>query len=311
MNPQADPGGRLCVRNLSKRYGAVEAASGVSFEVDPGEIFGLLGPNGAGQTTVLECILGLRRPDSGEVLIGGSDRRAGVGALMQSGGLQDKVTPREALGLFASFYPDAAAPADLIERFGIGEKADEPFDSLSAGQRQRLFLAIAFVNNPSLLILDEPTAGLDANARRSLSSLVAGLRESGRAVILSTHDMEEAERLCDRIAIIDHGRIVASGSPAVLVAASRAPSRVDVRTERPLSEALARAIPGVTGFGVAGNACWVETRDAGGVVTALVRGLGAEGNALLEIRVRRPSLEDVFVEVTGRRWSEEGEGTGP
>jgi len=307
MNPIADTGGRLCVRNLSKRYGRTEAASGVSFEVAPGEIFGLLGPNGAGKTTVLECILGLRRPDSGEVLIGGADGRSGVGALIQSGGLQDKITPREALGLFASFYPAAADPSDLIERFGIGEKADEPFDSLSAGQRQRLFLAIAFVNNPRLLVLDEPTAGLDANARRSLSSLVAGLREAGRAVILSTHDLEEAERLCDRIAIIDRGRIVASGSPAALVAASGGPSRVDVRTERPLPEPVARALPGVCGFGAEGTACWVETRDAGGFVTELVRALGAEGNALLEIRVRRPSLEDVFVEVTGRRWSGEGE----
>lgn len=301
----------VCVRDLAKRYGAVEALCGVSFEVRPGEIFGLLGPNGAGKTTVLECLLGLRRPDSGTILVEGADAldqsaraRLKVGAQIQLGALQDKLTPREALEFYASFYGDHAEVGELIARFELTEKADAPFDALSSGQRQRLFLAIAFVNNPTIVVLDEPTAGLDAHSRRELCALIVGLRSSGRAVLLSTHDMEEAHRLCDRIAILDEGRIVATGSPGELIARAKARSRVVIRTARSLTEAEALTLPGAAACRVLEQGCSIETEDVGGLITALMVHLGGEQNALLDIRIHRPSLEDVFVELTGRRWSD-------
>jgi ABC-2 type transport system ATP-binding protein len=212
------------VRDLARRYGPVEALRGVTFEIARGEIFGLLGPNGAGKTTALECILGLRRPDSGSIEIEGIDAVAHpheakqrVGALLQAAMLQDKITPRRALGLFASFYREAADVESLIERFGLVEKSDAAFGTLSGGQRQRLFLALAFVNNPRLVVLDEPTAGLDPKSRRDLHASIAGMRDSGRTVLLSTHDLEEARQLCDRIGIVDRGRIVALGRPDELI----------------------------------------------------------------------------------------------
>ena len=301
----------VCVRNLAKRYGTVQALHGVSFEVQEGEIFGLLGPNGAGKTTILECLLGLRHPDSGAITVEGIDAledsvrsRLHVGAQIQLGSVHDKLTPREALRFFGSFYADHAPVDELISRFELTEKADAPFDTLSGGQRQRLFLAIAFVNNPSLLVLDEPTAGLDAHSRRELSALISGLRAEGRTVLLSTHDMEEAQRLCDRIAILNEGRIVAVASPGELVAQSRSRPRIEVRTTRVMTEAEALAIPGVTACVVAEGACWIETADVGGLMGALMEKLGRDQNPLLDLRIYRPSLEDVFLELTGRRWSD-------
>src|SRR5512142_325834 len=173
----------VSVQELTKRYGTVDAVRGVSFEVAAGEIFGLLGPNGAGKTTTLECILGLRRPDAGAIVLGGVDAiaRPGqakqlVGAQLQDAALQDKITPRQALALFAAFYPAPAGVEELIGRFALAAKADAPFDSLSSGQRRRLFLALAFVNRPQLVVLDEPTAGLDPQARRRLHQIIAGVR---------------------------------------------------------------------------------------------------------------------------------------
>jgi len=190
---------RLRVRDLAKRYGRVEALQGIGFDVAPGEIFGLLGPNGAGKTTALECILGLRHPDRGEIAIAGVDVRAHprrarqlTGALIQPAALQDSLTPARALGLFGSFYADPIGPAELLRQFGLETKAEAPFSSLSAGQRQRLFLALAFVNRPALMVLDEPTAGLDPAARRELRGLVGSMRERGVSVLLSTHDLAEA-----------------------------------------------------------------------------------------------------------------------
>ena len=216
----------VSVRALTKRYGPVEALRGVSFDVVAGEIFGLLGPNGAGKTTTIECILGLRKPDSGTVSIDGIDAvahpersRQRTGAHIQSAGLQDKITPRQALKLYSSFYRDPARVSDLVERFGLAEKADSLFETLSSGQRQRLFLAMAFVGNPSLVVLDEPTAGLDPQARRDLHRSILGMRTEGKTVLLSTHYLEEAHRLCDRVGIIHEGRIVAMDAPDALVAA--------------------------------------------------------------------------------------------
>jgi len=190
-----------------------------------------LGPNGAGKTTTLECILGLVRPQAGAIQVCGIDAasdgaaaRQRMGAVLQTTGLPDKITPREALTVFGGFYPAPLAPQLLLQRFGLNEKADATFDTLSGGQKQRLALALAFMSNPALLLLDEPTTGLDPVGRREVQDHIAAIRKDGHAVLLATHDMAEAERLCDRIAVIVEGRIVASGSPRDLIAASGAAS---------------------------------------------------------------------------------------
>ena len=213
----------IAVKGLSRRYGAVQAIDGVSFEVGASEVFGLLGPNGAGKTTTLECILGLIRPDQGRIEICGIDARTRqarekTGAVLQATGLQDKITPREALELFASFYRAPLAGDVLLQRFGLVEKANAPFETLSGGQKQRLALALAFVGNPQALLLDEPTAGLDPQIRREVQGHIRAMKDDGRAILLSTHDMDEAEQLCDRIAVIARGRIVAVGTPHELMA---------------------------------------------------------------------------------------------
>ena len=219
----------IAVKGLSRRYGAVQAIDGVSFEVGAGEVFGLLGPNGAGKTTTLECILGLVRPDRGRIEICGIDAynaprqaREKTGAVLQATGLQDKITPREALDLFASFYRAPLASDVLLQRFGLAEKANAAFETLSGGQKQRLVLALAFVGNPQALLLDEPTAGLDPQIRREVQGHIRAMKDDGRAILLSTHDMDEAEQLCDRIAVIARGRIVAVGTPQELMAGSGA-----------------------------------------------------------------------------------------
>lgn len=219
----------LAVDGLSRRFGAVTAVDGISFQVAAGEVFGLLGPNGAGKTTTLECILGLVRPQAGRIVVCGIDAsadppaaRARVGAVLQATGLPDKITPREALTVFATFYPAPLPPQMLLQRFGLTEKADASFDTLSGGQKQRLALALAFMSDPALLLLDEPTTGLDPQMRREVQDHIAAIAKDGHAVLLATHDMAEAERLCDRIAVIAEGRIVASGAPRDLIAAAGA-----------------------------------------------------------------------------------------
>ena len=216
----------LEVRDLARRHGTVRAVQGVSLTVAGGEIVGLLGPNGAGKTTTLDCILGLIRPDHGAVVVCGIDAlknpraaRAHIGAVLQQTGLQDKITPREALAAFALLYgkpPDSAA---LLARFGLVEKADAAFETLSGGQKQRLALALAFVGDPALLLLDEPAAGLDVGMRRALHEDMRALRDEGRALLLTSHDMDEVARLCDRVAVMTAGRIVAEGPPDALIGA--------------------------------------------------------------------------------------------
>ncbi len=221
----------LSVQGLSRRFGAVTAVEGVSFEVAAGEVLGLLGPNGAGKTTTLESILGLVRPDAGHIAICGIDAacdpvaaRLRTGAVLQTAGLPDKITPREALTVFAGFYPNPL-PADLLlQRFGLSEKATAAFETLSGGQKQRLALALAFMSQPALLLLDEPTTGLDPLGRREVQDQIAAIRKDGHAVLLATHDMAEAERLCDRVAVIAQGRILMTGAPAALIAQAGAAS---------------------------------------------------------------------------------------
>lgn len=304
------PGAAVSVTGLWKRYGATEAVCGVSFEVGAGQIFGLLGPNGAGKTTTLECILGLHQPDSGSIQINGLDLRTHapqvkrlVGAQLQAATLQDRITPRQALDLFGSFYARSFASDELLGRFDLGAKADVPFAALSGGQRQRLFLALALINRPALLVLDEPTAGLDPQARRELRALIREMRTEGRTVLLSTHDLEEAGQLCDQIAIIDGGRIIAVAPPAELIGRARAPARVIVRTAPSLASTVVDSLPDVVGA-VYGDGGWIlDTPSPNRLLANLVRRADEAEVELLDVELRRPSLEDVFIELTGHPWS--------
>ncbi|HET6251086.1 MAG TPA: ABC transporter ATP-binding protein [Tepidisphaeraceae bacterium] len=298
--------GKLVVRNLTKRYGDVEAVRGVSFEVADGEVFGLLGPNGAGKTTTIECIIGLRQPDGGEIELCGINAVTSpksvkelIGVALQSTFLQDKITPREALKLFGSFYAKRAGTHDLLARFSLLEKADARFDTLSGGQRQRLALALAFVNEPEVLFLDEPTTGLDPQSRRDLHADILKMRAEGRTVVLTTHYIEEAHILCDRLAIIDHGKVIAIGKPDDLVKASQTAMRITVQASQPLDAARLKEIPSVQGISADGNRAVLETNNIGQTVIDLLRALEQTHNELVDLQISRPSLEDVFIERTG------------
>ena len=297
--------GNLAVRNLRKRYGAVEAVRGVTFEVDRGEIFGLIGPNGAGKTTTVECVIGLRHADSGEIEICGLDARGRgrevkqrIGAALQTTTLQDKITPLEALRLFASFYERAAAPEPLLERFALEEKADAPFDSLSGGQRQRLALALAFVNEPEIVFLDEPAAGLDPQSRRELHGHIAGMKRDGGTVLLTTHDLEEAEQLCDRIAVIHEGRIIATGSPRELIASSSATPSVTVVTARAIDPSMLAGISSVQDLRCDGTKASFRTLEVTRTLAAVLRALDEAGAEVTDLHVRKSRLEDLFLELT-------------
>jgi ABC-2 type transport system ATP-binding protein len=302
---------KVVVRDLQKRYDDILAAQGVSFEIEDGEIFGLLGPNGSGKTTTLECVIGLRQPDDGHIEVCGLDARQHpkavkqkIGAVLQTIALQDKITPREALSLFGSFYGRAAAPSELLERFALAEKADAPFDSLSAGQRQRLAVALAFVNNPELIFLDEPTTGLDPQSRRDLHGEIAQMKRDGHTVLLTTHNIDEAEQLCDRIAIIDRGRIIASGPPRDLIAASTASQSVLLRTAQPLSiESLAR-ISGIDDLNYQNSTISFTTKTSARTLSELMHVLNELDVEVLELHARKARLEDVFLALTSEQRNE-------
>jgi ABC-2 type transport system ATP-binding protein len=298
--------GKLVVRDLVKRYGDIQAVRGVSFEVAAGEIFGLLGPNGAGKTTTVECAIGLRRPDSGSIELCGIDAvsqpaavKERIGVALQSTFLQDKITPREALTLFGSFYKKRASVSSLISRFSLDEKADKTFDTLSGGQRQRLALAMAFVNEPELLFLDEPTTGLDPQSRRDLHSDILQMRTEGRTVVLTTHYIEEAHALCDRVAIIDHGKVIAIGKPDDLIAASKATMRVTVQALKPLDIARLGTLPTVQSAEAADGRAVLKTGNVSQTIIDVLRTVDETGNELIDLQIHRPTLEDVFIELTG------------
>src|SRR5690242_4537185 len=213
----------LRVQNLIKRYGNVEAVRGVSFSVQEGEVFGLLGPNGAGKTSTIEILEGLRTPDGGDISVCGLDPRRNpnelrqeIGAVLQSTALPDKLRVMEALRLFAGFYKRRRDPEELLKRFGLEEKRNTYYSKLSGGQKQRLALAMALINNPRVLFFDEPTAGLDPQVRREIYDIIEELRREKKTILMTTHYIEEAERLCDRVAIVDHGKVIAIGSPREL-----------------------------------------------------------------------------------------------
>jgi ABC-2 type transport system ATP-binding protein len=294
----------VIIRGLVKHYGPTPAVRGVDLDAAPGQITGLLGRNGAGKTTTLECLLGLRRPDAGTIFVNGIDALADpaaaklqLGAQLQATALQDPITPREALRFFASFYRNAIKADDLLARFDLTAKAGARFDALSTGQRQRLALALAFVNDPPVLVLDEPTAGLDPHARRQLHDLIAGLRQDGRTVLLSTHDIAEAERLCDHVVILEAGRVVAAGRPADLVAAAGASPTVVVRTSPPVGDRAVRS-PSVTRAEWADDRWLLTTTDVARCLASVSAAAIADRVELTDVSVRRPTLEDAFLQLT-------------
>ena len=295
------------VDGLRKRYGAVQAVDGITFDVRRGEVFGLLGPNGAGKTTTIEILEGLRKPDGGRATVLGLDagRQAGmlkerIGVQLQTAALYPNLTVAELIELFKSFYRRTRPTDELISELGLDERRTALSRDLSGGQRQRLSIALALVNDPELIFLDEPTTGLDPQARRSLWDHIGRLRGEGRTILLTTHYMEEAERLCDRIAIMDHGTILEMGSVTELVTRhfrERA-VRFDARPE--LIDARLALVPGVSRMAHEDGEVALYTTDVPSTVGALLR-LGDElGIQGLDLAVRRPTLEDVFLELTGR-----------
>jgi len=296
------------VENLTKKYGAVEALRGVSFEVHAGEVFGLLGPNGAGKTTTIEILEGLRTPDSGRVSVCGLDpQRSGtsykqqIGAVLQSTALPEKLRVSEALKLFASFYSRRRDTTDLLRRFGLEEKRNASYMHLSGGQKQRLALALALVNEPKVVFLDEPTAGLDPQVRREMYDIIEELRRENKTILLTTHYIEEAERLCDRVAIIDQGRVIALGTPRELKHRSAGTTRIEVRLARPESGGALRKLEGVADCRELDGSYVLHSTRVPQTIVALVKHLEAQRNELASLEISAPSLEDIFLELTGRR----------
>jgi ABC-2 type transport system ATP-binding protein len=295
------------VRGLTKRYGDVQAVAGIDFDVARGEIFGLLGPNGAGKTTTVEILEGLRTPDGGSVSVLGVDvthgadaLKARIGVSLQTASLYPKLTVTEVIDLFRSFYPRARSTDELVEALELGERRTAQTRELSGGQRQRLTVALALVNDPELVFLDEPTTGLDPAARRSLWDLIGELKASGRSVLLTTHYMDEAERLCDRLAIMDHGRILEMGTVDELIS-KRFHERA-VRFDRldSVGRPELEALPAVTSVKEDDGEVLVYTSDVGATIGALLDLAESRGVEPQNLSIRRATLEDVFLDLTGR-----------
>ncbi len=296
----------IVVDNLRKCYGELRAVDGVSFEVRRGEIFGLVGPNGAGKTTTIECLEGLRQPSDGRVSVlnldpqrQGYELKERIGVQLQQSSLPDRLRVREALDLFAAFYRRALDCRPILDELGLGEKSNSPFGKLSGGQRQRLSIALALVNDPEVVFLDELTTGLDPQARRAMWDLVKRIRDRGKTVFLTTHYMEEAEQLCDRVAIMDHGKIIALDSPQKLVASLAAENRVVFTVDEPLDLDSFRTIPGVARVEQTGSRVMVFGRDEE-LVVRVVMTLAASKIRFRDLRTEQPSLEDVFLTLTGK-----------
>jgi len=296
--------GAIEVRDLALAYGETRAVDGVSFEVAEGEFFGILGPNGAGKTTTLEIIEGLREPDAGEITVLGERPWPRNGALLPRIGVQlqassffERLTAREQIGTFAALYGVGADRAEeWLERVGMVEKADTRVENLSGGQMQRLSIACALVHDPDVVFLDEPTAALDPQARRNLWDVLGSLNDSGRTVVLTTHYMDEAEVLCDRVAIMDRGRILELDSPGALVRGLDAATRITVSPELVSAQDVA-AIGGVDCSALGPDGLVLSTREPAQVLTEL-----AERRLLAGIKVQTGTLEDVFLAVTGREY---------
>jgi len=295
------------VTGVRKTYGSTVAVSEVSFDVADGEIFGLIGPNGAGKTTTLECVEGLRKPDRGTISVLGLDPirdvyqlQERIGVQLQQAQLQKRIKVWEAVHLWASLYRKQPADGDrLLEQLGLADKRNAWFMTLSGGQKQRLFIALALINDPDVVFLDELTTGLDPQSRRTIWDLVRGIRARGKTVFLTTHLMEEAERLCDRVAIIDHGRIIDIDTPVRLVARHCPERTIEMATDHPNAEDCFRRIPGVDAV-ERSDALRLTVRGRGeDLVTDVIQCLSENRIRVTEFRTVLPTLEDVFLTVTG------------
>jgi ABC-2 type transport system ATP-binding protein len=307
-------GTAITVEGLRKAYGPLVAVEDVSFEVAAGEIFGVLGPNGSGKTTTVECVQGLRRADAGHVRVLGLDPRMQrhqlrqrIGSQLQESALPDRIKVWEALRLFASLAPGAADWAELVERWGLAAKRNATFASLSGGQRQRLFVALALVNRPEVVFLDEMTTGLDPAARRETWGLIEAIRDHGTTVVLVTHFMDEAERLCDRLAVIKAGRLVALDTPRGLVAAQAGGTRVSFTFSGDAEDlSWLERVPHVRRVQRRGSL--VEVDGAGPMVAHVGHALVEHGVEPGDLRVHQPTLEDVYLRLTGPDGREGGSG---
>ena len=300
----------VIVRALRKSYGSVEAVKGVEFQVNTGEVFGLLGPNGAGKTTTVEILEGLRPRSTGEVTVLGFDPdrqkkqlKDRIGVALQLTNLPDKMRVSEALELFAAFYSRTSNADALLKRLQLWEKKDAYYMTLSGGQKQRLAIALALINEPQLLFLDEPTTGLDPQARLEIRDLIEELRGERRTILMTTHYIEEAERLCDRVAIIDAGRIIALDSPAELQKKSAEQSSIALKLTQPLRD---RTIPNFseaiqTTISENGFEIKATSRHPARTLVELVKWVDAQGYDVDDVRLKKPSLEDVFIEMTGHK----------
>ncbi len=294
------------VAGCRKTYGSIVAVDDVSFDVGYGEIFGLIGPNGAGKTTTMECVEGLRVPDRGTISVLGLDPRRDVytlqqriGVQLQQAQLQKRIKVWEAVDLWASLYRRAPSDGDrLLEQLGLADKRNAWFMTLSGGQKQRLFIALALINDPDVVFLDELTTGLDPQARRAIWDLVRGIRDRGKTVVLTTHLMEEAERLCDRVAIIEHGRVIDVDAPGRLIARHCPQRTVVVTTNHVDAERRFRELPQVASLTRAGAVLTIDGRGED-LVAALIDCVSQHHIPVSDFRTVLPSLEDVFIKLTG------------
>ena len=296
------------VENLYKSYGNTKAVNGISFSVSKGEIFGMLGPNGAGKTTTTEILEGLRDADSGSVLVLGMNIKkyprqvkSSIGVQLQTTSLYPRLTVREVLDLFASFFPRRVSASRVIKLVGLEDCRSKRCSTLSGGQQQRLSVALALVNNPKILFLDEPTSGLDPQSRHNIWNIIEYVRGKGKTVFLTTHYMEEAERLCDRVAIIDNGRIIATDQPATLIARHFKEEAIEFEPDQHLDEEVFRQVAGVTSVQLENGKVTVYSSSVPATISALLELAKQRSIQLTNLYVRRATLEDVFLRLTGRR----------
>ena len=302
MNPVIE------VSNLHKSYGEIKAVSNVSFAVAKGEIFGMLGPNGAGKTTTMEIVEGLRTADSGKVAVVGMDIeqhaqqvKSRIGVQLQTTSLYPRLSVREVLDLFGSFFPRALPVNGLVELVGLEDSRNILCANLSGGQQQRLSVALALVNDPEILFLDEPTAGLDPQARHNIWDVIESSQQEGKTVFLTTHYMEEAERLCDRVAIIDHGEIIATDSPDKLIGQHFQEEAIELELDQPVTREELLQVAGATNAVVETGKVTLYSSTVPATISALLDMAREKGLKLTGLYVRRATLEDVFLKLTGHR----------
>lgn len=299
----------ISVEGLRKQYGNFEAVKGIDFEVRTGEVFGLLGPNGAGKTTTVEILEGIRQRTSGNVEVLGFDPdkqkqqlKDRIGVCLQATNLPDKIRVSEALDVFGALYSRMLDPNDLLKRLQLWEKRDAFYSTLSGGQKQRLAIALGLINDPSLLFLDEPTTGLDPQVRLEIHGLIEQMRSENRTILMTTHYIEEAERLCDRVAIVDSGKVIAIGTPKELKDRSAGKSTIEITCEQALDVPIP-VWPEAISTKVSDNKRHVTVASShpARTLVEIVKWVDANGFELTDVQLSRPSLEDVFIELTGKR----------